>query len=86
MKIIKVSSKSRPNSVAGALANIIKDYKETEVQVVGAGALNQLIKAIIICRGYLAPMGINIVCIPSFTEIKIDNFDKTGIKILLKAL
>ena len=61
MKIIKVSSKSRPNSVAGALANIIKDSMETEVQV-------------------------DIVCIPSFTDIKIDNIDKTGIKILLKAL
>lgn len=86
MKIIKVSSKSNPNSVAGALANIIKEAKEIEVQVVGAGALNQLIKAIIICRGYLAPLGISIVCIPSFSEIKIDNLDKTGIKILIKAL
>jgi len=86
MKIIKVSSKSKPNSVAGALTNIIKENREIEVQIVGAGALNQLIKAIIICRGYLAPLGINIVCIPSFTELKIDNFDKTGIKILIKAL
>ena len=86
MKILKVSSKSRPNSVAGALANIIKDNKEVNVQVVGAGALNQLIKSIIICRGYLAPLGINIICIPSFSEIKIDNIDKTGIKILIKAL
>ena len=86
MNIIKVSSKSKPNCVAGALANIVKECKEVEVQVVGAGALNQLIKAIIICRGYLAPLGINIVCIPSFSEIKIDNLDKTGIKILIKAL
>ncbi len=86
MKILKVSSKSKPNSVAGALANIIKDNKEVNVQVVGAGALNQLIKSIIICRGYLAPLGINIICIPSFSEIKIDNIDKTGIKILIKAL
>ena len=86
MKYIKVSSKSKPNSVAGALTNIIKENKEIEVQVVGAGALNQLIKAIIICRGYLAPLGINIACIPSFSEIKIDNLDKTGIKILIKAL
>lgn len=86
MKIIKVSSKSKPNSVAGALTNIIKETKEVEAQVVGAGALNQLIKGIIICRGYLVPLGINIVCIPSFSEIKIDNLDKTGIKILIKAL
>ena len=86
MKYIKVSSKSKPNSVAGAIASLIKDNKELEVQVVGAGALNQLIKAIIICRGFLAPSGINIVCIPSFTDIKIENICKTGIKILIKAL
>ena len=86
MKMIKVSSKSKPNSVAGALANIIKEKKKIEVQVIGAGALNQLIKSIIICRGFLAPLGINIVCIPSFSEVKIDNYDKTGIKILVKAL
>lgn len=86
MKYIKVSSKSKPNNVAGAIASLIKDNKELEVQVVGAGALNQLIKAIIICRGFLAPSGINIVCIPSFTDIKIENICKTGIKILIKAL
>ena len=86
MNMIKVSSKSKPNNVAGALANIIKDNKEVEVQVVGAGAINQLIKAIIICRGYLAPIGINVVCIPSFSTVKIDNIDKTGIKILIKSL
>ena len=86
MNMIKVSSKSKPNNVAGALANIIKENSEVEVQVVGAGALNQLIKAIIICRGYLTPIGINIVCIPSFSSLKIDNIDKTGIKILIKSL
>ena len=86
MNLIKVSSKSKPNNVAGALANIIKEKKEINVQVVGAGALNQLVKSIIICKGYLAPIGINIVCIPSFTNVKIDNIDKTGIKMLIKAL
>ena len=86
MNMIKVSSKSKVNSVAGALANIIKDKREIEVQVVGAGAVNQLIKAVIICRGYLAPVGIDVVCIPSFSTVKIDNFEKTGIKILIKAL
>lgn len=84
MKIIKVSSKSKPNSVAGALANILKDKDQIEVQVIGAGALNQLIKALIICRGYIVPLGIDIVCIPSFSEVKIDNVDKTGIKLLIK--
>lgn len=86
MKTLKVSSKSKPSKVAGSLANMIKELKEIEVQVIGAGALNQLVKSIIICRGYLAPLGINIYCIPSFSEIKIDNLDKTGIKMLIKAL
>ena len=84
MEIIKVSSKSNCNSVAGALANIIKEKNQVEVQTIGAGALNQLIKSIIICRGFLAPSGINIVCIPSFTDIKINNASKTGIKMLIK--
>lgn len=86
MKKLRVSSKSKSNKVAGAIANIIKESNEIEVQVVGAGALNQLIKSIIICKGYLAPLGINICCIPSFTEVKIDNLDKTGIKMLIKPL
>ena len=86
MNIIKVSSKSKSNNVAGALASILKEKKEIDVQVVGAGALNQLVKSIIICRGYLAPIGLNIVCIPSFSNVKIDNIDKTGIKILIKSL
>ena len=86
MNFLKVSSKSKPNNVAYAIANIIKENKEISVQVIGAGALNQLIKSIIICRGYLTPLGINIVCIPSFSTVKIDNFDKTGIKILIKSL
>ena len=86
MKTIKVSKKSNSKKVAGALASIIKETKEIEVQVVGAGALNQLIKALIICRGYLAPLGINLYFIPYFSEVKIANLDKTGIKILIKAL
>ena len=66
------------------LANILKDKDQIEVQVIGAGALNQLIKALIICRGYIVPLGIDIVCIPSFSKVKIDNVDKTGIKLLIK--
>lgn len=80
MEILKVSSKSNPNNVAGSLANIIREKNVVEVQVIGAGALNQLVKSIIICRGYLAPLGINVTCIPSFTDVKIDNIIKTGIR------
>ena len=86
MEILKVSSKSNPNNVAGALANIVKENNKVEVQVIGAGALNQLVKSIIICRGFLAPLGINIICIPSFTDVKIDNSFKTGIKFSIESI
>lgn len=81
MEILRVSSKSNPNNVAGALTNVLKQNNKVDVLVIGAGALNQLIKSIIICRGFLAPLGININCVPSFFDIKIDNSLKTGIKI-----
>ena len=84
MEIIKVSSKSKCSSLAGAIANIIKEKKEVEVHTIGAGALNQLIKSIIISKGFLAPVGIEIDCNPSFIDIKINNSSKTGIKMLIK--
>jgi len=86
MEIIKVSSKSKCSSLAGAIANIIKEKKTIEVHTIGAGALNQLVKSIIISRGFLAPLGIEITCIPSFTDVKIDNISKTGIKMLIKQI
>lgn len=83
MEILKVSSKSNPNSVAGALANIFKDNNSLEIQAIGAGALNQSIKSIIICRGFLAPSGKNINVVPSFSDIVIDNETRTAIKLLV---
>ncbi len=84
MDILKVSSKSRPNSVAGALANTFKEKGSVEIQAVGAGAINQAIKSIAIARGYVAPSGINLVCIPAFSEINIDGEDRTAIKLIVK--
>ena len=84
MEILKVSSKSTPNSVAGALANILKERDTVEIQAIGAGALNQSVKAIIICRGFLAPSGKNLVCIPAFADIKIDNEERTAIKLIVQ--
>ncbi len=84
MEIIKVSSKSNSNKVAGALANLLRKEEKIEVQVIGAGALNQLVKSIIICRGLLAPTGKNISCIPSFVETYIDEKEKTAIKFLIE--
>jgi len=85
MEIIKVSSKSNPNSVAGALANTLREKDSVEMQAIGAGALNQAIKAIAIARGFVAPSGKNLVCTPAFSNILIDNEEKTAIKLIVEA-
>ena len=85
MDTLKVSSKSNPSSVAGALANVIREKDTVEIQAIGAGALNQAIKAIAICRGFVAPSGKNLVCIPAFTDITIDNEERTAIKLIVEA-
>ena len=85
MEILKVSSKSKPNSVAGALANAFKEKNQIEIQAVGAGALNQAIKAVAIARGYIAPTGKDIYCIPAFSDICIEGEDRTAIKLIVKA-
>ena len=85
MEILKVSSKSNPNSIAGALANVLKDDNTVEIQAVGAGAINQAIKGIIIARGFVAPSGKNLYCIPSFASVTIDDEERTAIKIVIEA-
>lgn len=84
METLKVSSKSKPTSVAGALANVFREKKSVEIQAVGAGAINQAIKAIAIARGYIAPSGKNLICIPAFTDITIEGVDKTAIKLIVE--
>ena len=74
---LKVSSKSSPASVAGAIAGMIKDGASVEIQAVGAGAVNQAVKAVAISRGFLSPVGIEICCIPSFADIVIDGDSTT---------
>lgn len=81
MEIIKVGSKSNPNAVAGAIANVLRETNGVEVQTIGAGALNQGIKAIAIARGFIAPSGKDIICTPTFTDINIDGNLKTAIKL-----
>ncbi|HEX8236795.1 MAG TPA: stage V sporulation protein S [Abditibacteriaceae bacterium] len=83
METLRVSSKSKPNTVAGAVAGVIRDQGQVELQTVGAGALNQAIKAIAIARGFLAPSGIDLVCIPSFSDIDIDGAERTAIRLLV---
>lgn len=77
---LKVSSKSSPASVAGAIAGMIKDGVVVDIQAVGAGAVNQAVKAIAISRGFLSPIGIEIVCVPSFADIVIDGEYRTAIR------
>ena len=85
METIKVSSKSNPNSVAGALANVFREKSKVEMQAIGAGALNQAIKAIAIARGFVAPSGKNLVCVPAFADILIDSEERTAIKLIVEA-
>ena len=81
--VLKVSAKSNPNSVAGAIAGVLRESGNTEIQAIGAGAINQAIKAIAIARGYVAPSGINLVFVPAFTDILINNENRTAIKLLV---
>lgn len=81
---LKISSKSNPSSVAGAIAGMINKNKQVELSAVGAGAVNQAVKAIAIVRGFVAPTGKNLVCIPAFTTMNIEETDRTGIKFIIK--
>ncbi|MBE7027443.1 MAG: stage V sporulation protein S [Ruminococcaceae bacterium] len=83
MQILKVSSKSNPNSVAGALAGVIREFGTAEMQAIGAGALNQAIKAIAIARGFLTPSGTDLVCMPAFSNVEIDGEERTAIKLVV---
>ena len=85
MEILKVSSKSNPNRVAGALANVFREKGKVEIQAIGAGALNQAIKSIAIARGFVAPSGKDLVCIPAFSDISIDGEERTAIKLIVES-
>lgn len=84
MEVLKVSAKSNPNAVAGALAGVLREKGGAEIQTVGAGALNQAIKAVAITRGFVAPSGIDIVCVPAFADIQIGNEERTAIKLVVE--
>ena len=84
MDILKISTKSNPNSVAGAIAGLIKEKGRAEMQAIGAGALNQAIKAVAIARGFVAPSGIDLICVPAFTDILIEDEERTAIKLIIE--
>ena len=82
--VLKVSSKSRPSAVAGAIAGVVREIGRAEVQAIGAGATNQAIKAVAIARDYLLETGIDAVCLPAFIDITIDNEDRTAIRLVIE--
>ena len=86
MEVLKISSKSNPNSVAGAIAGLVKENERAEMQAIGAGALNQAIKAVAIARGFVAPTGVDLVCVPAFAEVQVEGEDRTGIRIVVESI
>lgn len=83
-QILKVSARSRSTAVAGAIAGVIRDGKVPEVQAIGPHAVNQAVKAVAIARGYLAEDGIDVVCIPAFVEVTIDDQERTAMKLTVE--
>jgi stage V sporulation protein S len=81
MNVIKVSANSRTAAVAGAIAGVVREHQMAEVQSIGAGAINQAVKAVILAKGYLANDGIDIVCVPEFVDVDIDGKVRTAIKL-----
>jgi stage V sporulation protein S len=84
MDMIKVSANSRTSAVAGAIAGVVREHKRAEVQAIGAGAVNQAVKALVLATGYLKNDGLDIVCIPEFADVTIDEKVRTAIKIVVE--
>lgn len=84
MEVLKVSAHSNPKAVAGALAAVVREKGSAELQAVGAGAVNLTVKAIAICRGFVAPNGIDLIVIPAFAEVIIDSEERTAIKFIVE--
>ena len=84
MDLIKVSATSRTSAVAGAIAGVIREHKHAEVQAIGAGAVNQAIKALVLATGYLKNDGIHVTCIPEFADVTIEDKVRTAIKLVVE--
>lgn len=84
LEVLKVSAKSRPSAVAGAIAGVVRENGRAEVQAIGAGATNQAIKAIAIAREYLLETNIEAVCVPAFIDVTIDNEERTAIRLVVE--
>jgi stage V sporulation protein S len=84
MEMIKVSANSRTSAVAGAIAGVVREHHRAEVQAIGAGAVNQAMKALILATGYLKNDGIHVSCVPEFADVTIDDKVRTAIKLVIE--
>lgn len=84
MDVIKVSGTSRTSAVAGAIAGVVREHKRAEVQAIGASAINQAVKALVLARGYLETDGINIVCMPEFVDVQIEDKVRTAVRFVVE--
>ena len=84
MEMIKVSANSRTSAVAGAIAGVVREHKRADVQAIGAGAVNQAVKALVLATGYLRNDGIEICCVPEFVDVEIDDKVRTAIKLVVE--
>lgn len=84
MNMIKVSATSRTSAVAGAIAGVVREHQKAEVQAIGAGAVNQAVKALVLAKGYLEGDGIHVVCLPEFVEVDIEGKVRTAIKLIVE--
>ncbi len=84
MDVIKVKANSRTAAVAGAIAGVVREHHRAEVQAIGAGAVNQAVKALVLAKGYLAEDGIPVVCIPEFVDVDIEGKIRTAIKLVIE--
>lgn len=84
MDMIKVSANSRTSAVAGAIAGVVREHHRAEVQAIGAGAVNQAVKALVLATGYLKNDGIDVSCVPEFADVTIEDKVRTAIKLVIE--
>jgi len=84
MDMIKVSANSRTSAVAGAIAGVVREHNRAEVQAIGAGAVNQAVKALVLATGYLRNDGINVTCVPEFADVTIEDKVRTAIRLVVE--
>lgn len=86
METVRVSGKSRPNSVAGAIAALLRLYGEVEVQAIGPLAVNQAVKSIAIARTYISGEALELTATPSFVKLELDDEERTAIKFSVRSI